>query len=66
MALPKAKEAHTVSKRTKRGTTAKTYAPCPFSHEPNEETKQAMRDVDARVGLTTYNSVDELWEAMKK
>jgi len=66
MALAKAKETHTTVKTVKRGATVKKYAPCQLSHEPNEETKQAMRDVDAGIGLTTYNSVDELWAAMQK
>ena len=66
MALPKAKETHGSIKSARSGAAAKKYAPCLLSHEPNEETKQAMRDVDARIGLTTYNSVDEMFKAILK
>lgn len=66
MALPKSKETHTVSKMARSGAAAKKYAPCPLSHEPNEETKQALRDADAGIGLTTYTSVDEMFKAILK
>ena len=66
MALPKAKETHDVIKKVKRGAAAKKYVPCPLSHEPNEETKQVLRDADAGIGLTTYTSVDEMFKAILK
>lgn len=60
MALPKAKETNTAIKSARSGAAVKKYAPCPFSHEPNEETKQALRDADAGIGLTTFQTVDDL------
>ena len=66
MAIPKEKENHSLGKSTKHVASVKKYVLCPYSHEPNEETKQAMRDVDDGIGLKTYNSVDELWKALVK
>ena len=63
MAIPKAREGHGPVKSEKY-TSVKKYAPCPFSHEPNEETKQAMRDVDAGVGLTRCKDIDDLWKKL--
>ena len=33
---------------------------------PNAETRQAMADIDKGIGLTGYNSVDDLWKTMEK
>ena len=66
MALPKAKETHGPVKSAKRSTAEKKYAPCPLSHEPNEETKQAIREARQGIGVTTYKSVDEMWKALSK
>ncbi len=30
--------------------------------EPNEETKKAMRDIDARKNLTCCSSIEEFWK----
>ena len=64
MALSKAKEPHNDLNTVKTGAIAKKYAPCPLSHEPNEETIQALRDADAGIGLTRCNSLDELWRSL--
>lgn len=64
MALPKVKQTHDVIKKAKRGAAAKKYAPCRLSHEPNEETIQAMRDVDAGIGLTRCKDINDLWKKL--
>jgi len=63
-ALPKAKETNTTAKPVKRTRTAKKYAPCPLSHEPNEETIQALREADAGIGLTRCKDIDDLWKKL--
>ena len=65
MAIPKARE-HGPVKLKRRNTDAKKYAPCPLSHEPNEETRQAIREARQGIGVTTYKSVDEMWAALVK
>ena len=64
MALPKAKETHEVSKTVKTGAAAKKYAPCPLSHEPNEETKQAIREARQGIGVTRCKDMDDLWKKL--
>ena len=66
MALPKTKETHGPVKSAKRSAAVKKYAPCPLSHEPNEETKQAIRDTDAGIGVTRCENVDDLWKMLFK
>lgn len=64
MPLPKARETQNAIKRVKAGVTAKKHPACLYSHEPNEETKQAMRDVDAGVGLTRCKDINDLWKKL--
>ena len=59
MALPKAKETHGPVKSAKRSTAVKKYAPCPLSHEPNEETKQTIREARQGIGVTRCKDMDE-------
>ena len=66
MALPKAKTAQGPVKSVKRSSVVKKYAPCPLSHEPNEEKKQAILEARQGIGVTTYKSVDEMWKALSK
>ena len=63
MAIPKPRKSHGPVKSVKH-ISVKKHAPCPFSHEPNEETKQAMRDVDAGVGLTRCKDIDDFWKKL--
>lgn len=42
------------------------YQLCPYSHEPNEETKKAIEDAENGIGLTSAASVDELFEKLSK
>jgi len=68
MALAKTTENQDPAKtgKHKRSATAKSSVPCPYSHEPNEETKQALREADAGIGLTTYKTVDDLRRILRK
>ena len=64
MALPKAKTAQGPVKSVKRSSVVKKYAPCPLSHEPNEETKQAIREARQGIGLTRCKDMDDLWKKL--
>ena len=43
--------------------------PCPecgaLEHEPNEETRAAILDSERGVGVTNYDSVDDLFRALR-
>ena len=64
MAIPKAKEPTSSVKAVKRTATVKKYAPCPYSHEPNEETRQAIREARQGIGLTHCKDIDDLWKKL--
>jgi len=63
MALANAKETHNTIKAVK---SEKKQASCLLSHEPNEETKQAIREARQGIGVTTYKTADEMWKALEK
>ena len=64
MAIPKTWENHGPVKPEKRSATVKKYAPCPLSHEPNEETKQAIREARQGIGVTRCKDIDDLWKKL--
>ena len=56
MVLAKAKETHNTVKTVK---SEKKQESCLLSHEPNEETKQAIREARQGIGVTRCKDMDE-------
>jgi len=43
----------------------KEYQECTESHEPNETTRQVIKNINARKGLKKAASVDELFKKLR-
>ena len=65
MALAKEKATY-MAKQPKRGVTVLKNTACRLSHEPNEETRQAIMEARAGIGLTRCKDINDLWDKLHK